>query len=301
MRTPSSPPPSRNSAISADAAKVAWVNATYLNEDTDWLNARALAERTALSVRLANEAARFDAVAGLSFDTRRKLDILKRMIVLPAPSTAGAAEELATLSTRLKSAYGKGKGTLGGEPIPGVDIEALMGTERDPERLKEMWRSWHAVGAPMRRDYVRLVEIANEGARELGFSDLGAMWRSNYDMDARRVRAADRHAVERGQAALRPAALLHARASSTRSTATRCSRRPARSAPTCSATCGRSSGATSTTSSRPRARATSATTSPTCSRRSGYDPIEMVKTGEGFFTSLGFAPLPETFWSARRS
>ena len=165
------------------AAKVAWVNATYLNEDTDWLNARALAERTALSVRLANEAARFDAVAGLSFDTRRKLDILKRMIVLPAPSTAGAAEELATLSTRLKSAYGKGRGTLGGEPKPGVELEALMGTERDPERLKEMWRSWHAVGAPMRRDYVRLVEIANAGARELGFSDLGAMWRSNYDME----------------------------------------------------------------------------------------------------------------------
>jgi len=68
------------------AAKVAWVNATYLNEDTDWLNARALAERTALSVRLASEAARFDAVAGLSFDTRRKLDILKQMTVLPAPS-----------------------------------------------------------------------------------------------------------------------------------------------------------------------------------------------------------------------
>src|SRR3546814_7340334 len=27
-----------------------------------------------------------------------------------------------------------------------------------------------------------------------------------------------------------------------------------------------------------------------------YDPLKMVKTGEGFFSSLGFAPLPETFW-----
>jgi peptidyl-dipeptidase A len=27
-----------------------------------------------------------------------------------------------------------------------------------------------------------------------------------------------------------------------------------------------------------------------------YDPIRMVKTGEGFFSSLGFAPLPESFW-----
>ena len=28
----------------------------------------------------------------------------------------------------------------------------------------------------------------------------------------------------------------------------------------------------------------------------GYDEIQMVKTGEAFFTSLGFEPMPETFW-----
>ncbi len=203
-RMPSLPRRSSNSrTLPSTAAKVAWVNATYLNEDTDWLNARALAERTALSVRLANEAARFDAVAGLSFDTRRKLDILERMIVLPAPSTAGAAEELATLSTRLKSAYGKGRGTLGGEPKPGVELEALMGTERDPERLKEMWRSWHAVGVPMRQDYVRLV-----GDRQRGRAR-ARLQRPRRDVAlelrhaARGVRAAHRHALERGQAALR--------------------------------------------------------------------------------------------------
>jgi peptidyl-dipeptidase A len=27
-----------------------------------------------------------------------------------------------------------------------------------------------------------------------------------------------------------------------------------------------------------------------------YDPMKIVKTGEGFFSSLGFAPLPATFW-----
>jgi peptidyl-dipeptidase A len=26
------------------------------------------------------------------------------------------------------------------------------------------------------------------------------------------------------------------------------------------------------------------------------DPLQMVRYGEGFFTSLGFAPLPKTFW-----
>src|SRR5690606_22025389 len=28
----------------------------------------------------------------------------------------------------------------------------------------------------------------------------------------------------------------------------------------------------------------------------GYDPQQMVRTGEAFFTSLGLEPLPDTFW-----
>ncbi|MET0553280.1 MAG: M2 family metallopeptidase, partial [Vicinamibacteria bacterium] len=31
-------------------------------------------------------------------------------------------------------------------------------------------------------------------------------------------------------------------------------------------------------------------------KEKGYDAKKMVKSGEGFFSSLGFAPLPETFW-----
>ncbi len=278
------------------AAKVAWVNATYLNEDTDWLNARALADRTALSVRLASEAARFDAVAGLAFDTRRKLDILQRMIVLPAPSKPGVAVELGTIATRLKSTYGQGRGTLAGEPKPGVELEALMGTERDPERLKEMWRSWHAVGAPMRQDYARLVEIANEGARELGFSDLGAMWRSNYDM-------------EPGEFALLTDALwgevkplydqLHCytrrKLNAKYGDAVQPATGPIRAdllgnmwaqqwdaiydivAPAGTGDIGYDLTG--------------------LLLENGYDATKIVKTGEAFFTSLGFSPLPETFWT----
>src|SRR3546814_15701891 len=59
-----------------------------------------------------------------------------------------------------------------------------MGTGRDPAKLKEMWVSWHKVGQPMKGDYVRMVDIANAGARELGFADTGAMWRAGYDMPA---------------------------------------------------------------------------------------------------------------------
>src|SRR5690606_2865260 len=87
------------------------------------------------------------------------------------------------ITTRLQSTYGKGRGTLRGQPIGGSDIEAAMGTNRNPDELKEMWTSWHDnVGRPMRTDYVRMVEIAHQGAQELGFADVGAVWRSQYDM-----------------------------------------------------------------------------------------------------------------------
>lgn len=168
--------------LSEYAARIAWINATYINFDSDWLSARSGAEFTELGVKYAKGAARFNALA-LDYDTRRKLDILKQGLTLPAPSTPGAAKELNDIATRLQSTYGKGRGTLEGKEISGSDIEEQMGLVRDPAKLKEMWTSWHNnVGRPMKQDYARLVEIANQGAKELGFKDTGAMWRSGYDM-----------------------------------------------------------------------------------------------------------------------
>jgi peptidyl-dipeptidase A len=164
-------------------ARAQWVNSTYITDDTDILAAHFGTQDTELRVRLANEAARFANVQGLDYDTRRKLDILRSSLTLPAPTTPGAAAELNTLATGLQSAYGKGRGTLDGKPMTGNDLEEKMGTVRDPADLQEMWTSWHTnVGRPMRADYTRLVEIANQGAKELGYSDTGAMWRSRYDM-----------------------------------------------------------------------------------------------------------------------
>jgi len=171
--------------LSVLSARAQWVNSTYITEDTDALAAHFGTLGTELGVRLAGEAARYANVQGLDYDTKRKLDILRGSLVLPAPTTPGAAAELNTIATKLQSAYGKGRGTLNGKEMTGNDLEEKMGTVRDPEDLKEMWTSWHTnVGRPMRQDYTRLVEIANQGAKELGYSDVGAMWRSQYDMPA---------------------------------------------------------------------------------------------------------------------
>ncbi|WP_114520157.1 M2 family metallopeptidase [Altererythrobacter sp. ZODW24] len=172
--------------FSVEASKTYWVNATYITVDTDALAAQVGAEGTEKSVDYALQAAEYAKVSGLDAEVSRKLDMLRNGIVLPAPTTAGAATELNEIATKLGSQYGKGEGKLNGEPINGSDIEAEMGNlERTPEELSEMWASWHTqVGAPMKDDYARMVAIANEGAAELGFTDVGAMWRSGYDMPA---------------------------------------------------------------------------------------------------------------------
>ncbi len=160
-------------------SRAQWINSTYITPDTDALAAHFGTIGTEMGVRFANEAARFHDVPGLSADTRRKLNILRTGLTLPAPTTEGAAAELNQISTDLQSQYGRGRGTMNGETLTGNEIEARMGSVRDPEDLREMWTSWNDnVGAPMRPQFARMTEIANAGARELGFADPGAMWRS---------------------------------------------------------------------------------------------------------------------------
>ena len=167
-------------------AQAAWVNSTYITQDTNALAAHFGAIAAETSVENALHAAKFAEIEGLDASVVRKLDILRVALTLPAPTTEGAAAETAKIATDLQAAYGAGAGTLNGERINGSDIEAEMGNlDRSPEELSEMWTSWHSnVGAPMKDDYVRLVELTNAGAQELGYADFGAMQRSKYDMSA---------------------------------------------------------------------------------------------------------------------
>ncbi|HSG34543.1 MAG TPA: M2 family metallopeptidase [Sphingomonadaceae bacterium] len=279
------------------ASKIYWINATYITQDTDALAAEAGAEGTELSVDLALRAARYAKIDGLDPDVKRKLDILRTGIVLPAPTTEGAATELNEIATDLQSQYGKGVATLNGEEIPGVDAEEQMGNlERTPAELKEMWESWHNnVGTPMKDDYARMVAIANDGARELGFSDVGAMWRSGYDMPPEEFAAL----TEKLWQDLKPLyQSLHTyvrwKLNEKYGDAVQPATGPIRAdllgnmwaqewgniyplvAPAGSGDIGYDIGE--------------------LLQENNVDEIGMVKYGEGFFSSLGFDPLPETFW-----
>ncbi len=282
--------------LSVLRARAEWVNATYITEDTDALAAHFGTLATELGVRLANEAARYQDVPGLSYDTRRKLDILRSALVLPAPTTPGAAAELNRISTDLQSQYGRGRGTMDGETLTGNEIEARMGTVRDPEDLREMWTSWNNnVGAPMRDQYARLVEISNAGARELGFADTGAMWRSKYDMPPDEFAAL----TERLWEQVRPLyEEIHcfARAGLNRHYGDEV--QPA-TGPIRADLLGNlwaQEWGNIYDVVAPPTRGGDPYELTELLQRANYTPERIVRQGEAFFSSLGFAPLPETFW-----
>jgi len=283
-------------AHSVLSSRANWIKSTYITDDTDALAAEFGARGTEMSVRLAKGAARFDSVKGLSFDVRRKLDFLKQGIVLPAPEKPGAAEELNVIATRLESQYGKGKGTLDGKPINGSDIEDAMGTTRDPDKLKEMWTSWHNnVGTPMRDDYSRLVTIANEGAKELGYVDVGAMWRSGYDMSADDfAREMDRLWMQvkplYDQLHCYVRAKLHEKYGANVQSATG----PIRADLLGNMWAQQWSDIYDVVA--PKGVGDVGYDLTALLVEKGYDPIKMVKAGEGFYTSLGLPALPATFW-----
>ncbi len=279
-----------------EAAQADWVYQTYITQDTEALTARAEASANALQVANALEAARHIKTPGLTYDTARKLNRMRTLIVMPVPTRDGGAEEASVIKARIQGIYGKGQGTLEGKPINGSDIEAAMGTNRNPAELKEMWTSWHDnVGKPMREDYAKLVSLTNEGARELGYADAGALWRSNYDMTPEQFVAL----TDRLWAEVKPLYdQLHCY------TRTKLNERygdavQAKSGPIRADLLGnmwaQEWGNIYDIVAPPGAGDVGFDTTKLLEDK-GYDPLKMVKAGEGFFSSLGFAPLPETFW-----
>jgi peptidyl-dipeptidase A len=277
--------------------RVQWINATFITDDTDALAAEYGARGTEMSVRYAAEAARYQKAPGLSAEQKRQLDMLRTAITLPAPTTPGAANTLAELSTRLGSMYGKGKGTLNGKPINGSDIEAAMGENRNPAELKEMWVSWHdQVGAPMRGDYAKIVGIANQGARDLGFADTGTMWRSAYDMPPEEfARLTDKLWADVKPLYVALHTYVRRKLNEKYGDAVQAKTGPIR-ADLLGNMWAQEWGNIYDLVAPPGAGDLGFDTGELLKAK-GYDWKKMVQTGEGFYSSLGFAPLPETFWT----
>ena len=275
------------------ASKVYWVQANFITQDTNALAARAGAQAAKLSTRLANEAKRFNDLS-LPGDMRRKMDGLKRGSNFPAPEKEGAAEDLAKIMTSLEAAYGTGEFEYKGESINLGKASDIIATSREPKELQTVWEGWRTISPPMKNDYAKMVKIVNEGSRELGYADTGALWRGGYDMDGEAfIKEADRLW---GQ--VKPLYdELHCNTRAALNEKYGDEIQPA-NAPIRADLLGNMWGQSwgniyDMVAPEGGGKGVDVTA---LLKEKEYDQLKMVQTAEKFFTSLGFDPLPDTFY-----
>jgi peptidyl-dipeptidase A len=281
-------------ALGIEGSRAEWIYSNFITDDTAALSAAANQKSTEAGVRFAMEAAKFDNV-DVNTEQRRKLNTLKQSLVMPAPQDSAKSAELAKIGSELGGMYGKGTYTTkAGDTLSLGDMTSKMATSRDYDELLEMWQGWRSISPEMKPLFVRQSELGNEGAQGLGYKDLGAMWRSNYDMPADdfakeldrlwgQVKSLydDLHCYVRSELAVEygeekvplnqpiPAHLL---------------------GNMWAQSWGNIYDVVAPDNADPGYDVTEQLA------KHDYDEIKMVKGAETFFTSLGFEALPETFW-----
>jgi peptidyl-dipeptidase A len=286
----------RLSDLSIEQSHADWVHDNFITEDSEVLSATASERTTAAATELVEQAKRFDKLQ-LPPELARKFSLLKLFLVAPGPKDSALRHEMTQIASSLESDYGKGKYCRTSNSDDCLDItaiERIMGSSRDPKELLDVWAGWHKVGAPMRQRYARFVELSNQGAREIGFKDTGAMWRSNYDLPPDQFSAE----LERLWQQVRPLYVsLH-----TYVRARLVEKYGAQAVPPdgpipahlLGNPWAQEWGNVFPLMNLPEKTRTYDLTD--LLKKKNVDARGMVRYGEGFFASMGFAPLPETFW-----
>ena len=169
-------------------ARAAWVSQNFITDDTEIISAQSSEQRLEAGGAIALKARRFNGLK-LPEATARKLKLLQLTLMLSDPKDR---EKISLLAAGLTGSYGKAQycptgadGKPGGKPgtcLSLGDLEKILAESRDPAKLKDAWLGWHAQSPAYKQNYVDFVALSNKGAREMGFADTGALWRSNYDM-----------------------------------------------------------------------------------------------------------------------
>ncbi|MCP4302888.1 MAG: M2 family metallopeptidase [Gammaproteobacteria bacterium] len=168
--------------LSKETGAAEWVRATYITEDTAVIAAAAKEEFAAWHSGTVQQAKQYDGQE-LSAETRRAINLLKLGTTLPTPDDAAKRKELTMIATELKGMYGAGKYCSDDNDCKSLpELEDILANNRDYDELEEAWTGWRSIAPPMREKYQRYAELVNEGANELGYADLGEMWRAGFDM-----------------------------------------------------------------------------------------------------------------------
>jgi peptidyl-dipeptidase A len=282
--------------LSNAANRAGWVQSTYITPDTEIMAAEANQALVSAVTEFAKQAAKFGS-AKVTPPERRQLDLLRTSLPLAAPPDPKEAEELTRLVASMEGTYGRGKycpaGAQGDDCLDIEEITQILAENRDSKRLLEVWEGWHTISIPMKKDYARFVELSNKGAAALGFADTGAMWRSKYDMPPEAFsKELDRlweqlrpfyislHAYVRHRLREKYGAMVPQKGPIPAHLLGNLWQQDWSNVYPLVAPAGSSEGVNLTER----------------LKQKKIEPLEMVRIGERFFTSLGFAPLPKTFW-----
>jgi peptidyl-dipeptidase A len=311
--------------LTVRGSRAQWVQENFITDDTETMSAQANEKLTAVVTQLALDARRFDGLK-LPPELARKFLLLKLSLIAPAPNNDAERKELTELASKLDGMYGKGKyckpaaagassssATAGEQPAGAAaeakqkclslnDLSRIMASSTNPDELLDAWVGWHKISVPMKDKYARFVQLSNKGATELGFKDTGAMWRSNYDMSPEEFSAEverlwrqvepfyiSLHTYVRkqlikkyGKAAERPDGMIPAHL-----LGNMWAQEWGNVYPLVAPADGGQG--YDLTKQLEKQGLGSGPATPDNAKK-------MVKYGENFFTSLGFAPLPQTFW-----
>lgn len=282
-------------ALWSYAQRVQFVQNTNITFDTEQLNAQSQEQVMELVGKKIKEAAKFDKLE-LPPDLRRKFDLLKLAQDLPSPADAGERAELAQLAASMETTYGKAKycpPRLKGGCLTLDDLSRTLSTSRNYDELMEAWVGWHDLAKTLRGSYVRYVVLANKGAQNAGYADVGAMWRSRYDMPE------DAFAAETERLWEQVKPLYEALHCYTRMKLRQTyGNRVPEAGPIPAHLLG-NMWAQEWGNIFPLVAPTGKGAAINLKAKFAQKkttPIELVKMGEGFFKSVGFDPLPDTFW-----
>ncbi len=278
------------------ASTADWIKNTYITDDTERIAAWANEDVLAYLSQSIKESTRYQGLT-LDADSARTIYLLRVNYPLAAPSDPIKRAELASIASKLDAIYGKGKWCGSDGKAKCRDLEELsrvMATSRNYDELKEVWVGWRTISPVMRPMYQRLVELGNEGAREIGFSNLGEKWRAGYDMSA----ANFEKETDRLWTQVKPLyddlhCYVRARLGKTYGTDKVPPDGPIPAhllGNMWAQEWGNILPLVQPFKGEPTLDVTSEL------KRQKYDPKKMVRIGEAFFTSLGFDPLPQTFW-----
>jgi len=276
--------------------RASWVNQNFITDDTEAMAAAGEEATAEYITRKIQESRRFEGLT-LPPDLARQMKLLSLAQVVPAPADAKERKELAEIQAQMTATYGKGKycpEKLKGKCLKLDDLSRTIKKSRNYDELLEAWAGWHKISPPMKDKFERYAELGNKGAKAIGFDDLGALWRSGYDMPPADFEAD----IERLWTEVKPLYdELHCYVRS-RLRAHYGKEKVPEHKPIPAHLLGnmwaqewdgiydlvepyKGQGSLDVDSKL---------------KAANYEPKKMVKLGESFFTSLGLDPLPESFW-----